>query len=675
MRYPFTALVGQEQLKTALVLNAIDPGLGGVLICGEKGTAKSTAARALADLLPPLQVRKDCPYHSGPDDPLPFANDPDATATDEAPRAITEIAVPFVELPLGATEDRVVGAIDLERTLRERQRAFQPGLLASANRGILYVDEINLLADHLVDLLLDAAASGVNIVQRDGIEVIHPARFLLIGTMNPEEGQLRPQLLDRFGLMVEVAASRDPAARVEVLRRRMAFEADPASFCAAWRSEQERLGRRIVAARGRLAAVSVTHELLHLICRICCEMEVDGMRADIAMQKTARALAAFHDRREATDEDVRQAAELVLPHRRRRQPFEKPGFDPQQLDDLFPSPADMSRNPSQCGSDHDSAEDTAPVAEADHDREASNDESALNAKSPSSKTTTFAPTSMDTVPPIRVASCEILAPTTRGRRNPTLHARSGRFVRAVLDPAPTNWAVGATLRSAALRGTNEDGELDVRPADLHRQELAGEAGTLVLFVVDASGSMAARRRMEMVKGTALSLLMDAYHQRDRVGVIAFRGPQAALLLPPTNSLDLARDAFDQLPTGGRTPLAHALVLATETVRRERRSAPDLLVLAVVLTDGKGNVALPGSNGLPWEQTVQAATMLARENVAALVLDTDQEFVRVGRARELAGFFGGEYRPLEQLSANSLALEIRQRCGPPSQAARSRRASP
>lgn len=675
-RYPFAAIVGQERLKQALVLNAIDPGLGGVLICGEKGTAKSTAARALSELLPMLQVRRGCLYHSSPSDPWPVqgtADDSvaDSKATDS--QAIDTIPVPFVELPLGATEDRVVGTLDLGTVLRERRQAFHPGLLAAANRGILYVDEINLLADHLVDLLLDAAASGVNVVQRDGIEVTHPARFQLIGTMNPEEGQLRPQLLDRFGLMVEVAAPRDSAMRVEVVRRRMQFEADPAGFCAAWQAEQDSLRDQIVAARERLASVRCPDPMLQLICHICCEMQVDGLRADIALQRTACGLAALHDEDTVTALHIREAAELVLPHRRRRKPFEKPGLDQQQLDDLLPPqspPVEQSAGEGQDSQDQplDPNAGRDQNAAGENDRDADSDTSA-NAES------TFAAASQMTIPPIQLTVRSGSTPAISGRRNQALQSGNGRFVRAVSDPDPSSLAVSATIRSAARNAVDDNGLVTIRESDLHGKICASEVGTLVLFVVDASGSMAARRRMEAVKGAVLSLLMDAYQQRDRVAVISFRGAEAELLLPPTNSLDLARDALDSLPTGGRTPLAHALLLATQLVRRERRSTPDLPVLCVILTDGKANVALNDNANQPWPQSLQAAVELADENVAGLVLDTDQDFVRLGRANELAATLQAEYRQLDDLSADSLTLEIRQRRQPQFQTSRTQKANP
>ncbi|MHB1559681.1 MAG: ATP-binding protein, partial [Isosphaeraceae bacterium] len=332
MRYPFAALVGQEPLKTALLLIAIDPAIGGVLIRGEKGTAKSTAARALAALLPPLRLVPGCPFHCDPT--APALSCPHCGDTLDRERPAIEGSVPFVELPLGATEDRVLGSLDLERALHEGRRAFQPGLLAAAHRGILYVDEVNLLPDHLVDVLLDAAAMGVNVVQREGVSISHPARFLLVGTMNPEEGELRPQLLDRFGLMVEVSGPRETSRRVEVVRRRIAFEADPAEFEERWREEQARLRATIVAARERLVDVVLGDELLVLICELCCELGVEGLRADIAMHRTACALAALAGRTAVTAEDVREAAELVLPHRRGRRPHEPMGLDSRQLDDL-----------------------------------------------------------------------------------------------------------------------------------------------------------------------------------------------------------------------------------------------------------------------------------------------------------------------------------------------------
>jgi magnesium chelatase subunit D len=640
VEYPFAALVGQEPLKAALLLNAVCPAVGGVLIRGEKGTAKSTAARSLATLLPPLRVVEGCPFRCDPAAPWP--NCPHCTAAVE--RRAVEIAAPFVDLPLGATEDRVLGTLDFEKALREGRRAFQPGLLACAHRGILYIDEVNLLPDHLVDVLLDAAAMGVNTVQREGVSVSHPARFLLVGTMNPEEGDLRPQLLDRFGLMVEVVGPREPAVRAEIVRRRMEHEADPEGFAARWAGEQAALRGRIAGARERLPRIVLPEDLLTLTSRLCCEFEVDGLRADLAMHRTARARAAFHGRPEVALEDVRAAAELVLPHRQRRRPFEQPHLDRERLEEsLADLPGQQALNEgAQSDSGNPPTPDGAPGGEA-------------------------ADRVFEAAPPRSVRRFELARPgldvgAKHGRRNVAPAGERGRCVRAVPDEKATDVAVGATVRAAARRGAWADGRLQVAPEDLHRKERAGRTGTLLLFVVDASGSMAARRRMELVKGAVLDLLRSAYEQRDEVAVIVFRGPRAEVLLPPTRNVEFAEQALRALPSGGRTPLAHALVVAGEMVRQARRSVPDLPPLLVLLSDGRANVPLPDTTEDPWQQALRAAQELAGAGVHALVLDTDAGFVRLGRVEELARALGTPCLPLEDLSAEALVLKIRQQKG-------------
>jgi magnesium chelatase subunit D len=646
MVYPFAALVGQEPLKTALLLNAVDPGIGGVLISGEKGTAKSTAARALAALLPAQRIVRGCPFRCDPEAPDPACSHCGALA--ERPAA--DARAPFIDLPLGATEDRVLGSLDFERALREGRRAFQPGLLATAHRGVLYVDEVNLLPDHLVDLLLDAAASGVNIVQRESVEVVHPSRFLLIGTMNPEEGELRPQLLDRFGLMVEVTGPRDAATRAEVVRRRITFEADSVAFGRRWEAEQSALRVQIADARVRLAEITLDDEWLILISRLCCELGAEGLRADITLHKASRASAALAGRSAVTEDDVRRAAALVLPHRRRRRPFEKPGLDHQRLDDLMR--AARSGRGDDSGSVAASGDPTADSNEEDNPEDGDGPEAGPQV---------FEAASAGPTRPIKVVPSTRVPPATRGKRSTASEGRSG-YTRAIPDEAPDHLAVDATLRSAARNGLNDDGRPVVRRSDLHRRERTGRTGTIILFIVDASGSMAARRRMEAVKGAVLSLLRDAYERRDRVGVIAFRGTEAELLLAPTDSVESAEHAMRSMPTGGRTPLAHALVLATETIRRTRRSGQAPIPMPVLLTDGKANVGLPDQPGDPWEQAIQAAGNLAEADVAALVLDTDDGFVRLGRAREIALALGAEYLGLDDLTAESLALHVRQRRG-------------
>jgi magnesium chelatase subunit D len=635
--YPFAALVGQEQLKTALLVIAVNPTIGGVLIRGEKGTAKSTAARALAALLPPVRFVSGCPFHCDPDAAWPECPhcSADASGLNPEARQVADMAVPFVDLPLGATEDRVLGTLDFERALREGRRAFQPGLLAAAHRGVLYIDEVNLLADHLVDVLLDAAAMGVNTVQREGVAFRHPARFHLIGTMNPEEGNLRPQLLDRFGLMVQVAGPRDPELRAEVVRRRLAFESEPDAFLARWADEQKALRERIVAARTLLPRIALEDGLLTLLTRLCCELDVDGLRADIVLHKTACALAALDGRTSVHLEDIRTAAELVLPHRRHRRPFERPEMDREQLNEAF----------SKLESQSDPSRDRQGAAQTPLPDGRGSDQ-------------IFSPAAIENVRRIEVTTTT--TPSEQGRRNRSAGRERGPYARAVPDEKPVDLAIDATLRAAARHGLQPDGGMTIERSDLHRKERAGRTGTLILFVVDASGSMSARQRMAVVKGAVLGLLQSAYEQRDEVGVIAFRGPNAEVLLPPTRGIDCAEEALRVLPTGGRTPLAHALVLARTTIRQVQHSAPDRLVLVVLLSDGKANVGLPESSGDPWQQALQAAADLAADGIPALVLDSDAGFVRMGRARQLADALGAEHLPLEELSAETLILKVRQR---------------
>jgi len=621
--FPFSAIVEQTRLKTALLLCAVDPSLGGVLIRGDKGTAKSTAARALTDILPLIERIAGCAFNCLPGVPYhhcEVCNSEHATAQADT--------VPFVTLPLGATEDRVIGTLDLEQALKGGQRVFKPGLLASAHRGILYIDEVNLLPDHLVDVLLDAAAMGVNTVQREGLSISHPARFTLIGTMNLEEGDLRPQLLDRFGLMVEVTAPRDKAMRSEVVRRRIAFEANPSAYAAAWMQEQQALRHQLATAQQLLPEVILDDALLDLISHLCCEFEVASLRADIVMHKAARALAALDGRSRVTPEDVRGAAELVLPHRRRRKPFEQPGLDQDQLDDLMQQ---ALQPPDQSESGDDFAEQ-----EDDQNSGESQDQQQVFAAAPAGN----------------VRRIEVDAAANRfsaGKRSTAPDAPRGRVVRAVPERNPSSLAVGATLRSAALRGAED---FQVTKDDLHQQIRTDKNANLILFVVDASGSMAAQQRMKAVKGAVLSLLTDAYQQRDEVAVISFRGESAQLLLSPTRSVDLAEQNLRELPTGGRTPLPHALSVALETL--EKTSMPPLLVL---LSDGKANVALNDGND-PWQESLRFAELIAERGVTALVLDTETGYLRLGKARQLAQALGAEYLTLEELSAENLAITIR-----------------
>ncbi|MDO9556883.1 MAG: ATP-binding protein [Coriobacteriia bacterium] len=330
--YPFTAIVGQEKMRKALILNAINPRIGGVLIRGEKGTAKSTAARALADLLPEIEVVEGCVYGCDPADMNGMCEECKEKIAAGSQLASTFRKTRVVDLPVSATEDRVVGTLDIEHAITKGEKRFERGILAEAHRGILYVDEVNLLDDSLADLMLDTAAMGVNVVEREGVSHWHPARFMLVGTMNPEEGELRPQLLDRFGLCVEIEGIADADLRVEVIKRRSRYEADPAAFATEWEEAQEAERGRILSAARMLSDVEIPDEMLQLVATIAIRTGVQGHRADIVMTKTSRTLAAYHGRAAVSKDDVREAADLTLLHRTRRKPFEEMGLDRLQLD-------------------------------------------------------------------------------------------------------------------------------------------------------------------------------------------------------------------------------------------------------------------------------------------------------------------------------------------------------
>ncbi|GES32714.1 putative cobaltochelatase [Streptomyces angustmyceticus] len=680
-QYPFTAVVGMDDLRLALLLNAVSPAVGGVLVRGEKGTAKSTAVRALASLMPPVDVVGGCRFACAPAAPDPGCPDGPHQAA-----AVEERPTRMVELPVGASEDRLVGALDIERALSEGVKAFEPGLLADAHRGILYVDEVNLLHDHLVDLLLDAAAMGASYVEREGVSVRHAARFLLVGTMNPEEGELRPQLLDRFGLTVEVAASREPDERVAVVRRRLAYDADPAGFAAGWAAEEDALRARIAAARELLPRVTLGDGALRQIAATCAAFEVDGMRADIVMARTATALAAWAGRSEVLEEDVRQAALLALPHRRRRNPFDAPGLDEDKLDrtleefgadenadgDDDPEPDGPDGGPGGGGPDgggqppQDGGPDESPLppeAELPHqqDREAPQPPERTERPEPEGAPQGAAAGERPAVgaaEPFRTRRLDVpgLGEGADGRRSRarTAHGRTTGARRP--HGALGKLHLAATVQAAAphqrARGRHGRG-LVVRRDDLREAVREGREGNLVLFVVDASGSMAARKRMSAVKGAVLSLLLDAYQRRDKIGMITFRGTGAELALPPTSSVEAGAARLEQLPTGGRTPLSEGLLKAHEVLRVERMRDASRRPLLVVVTDGR---ATGGPE--PVARAARAARLLAGEGTASVVVDCEAGPVRLGLAGELARDLQGTAVTLDELRADSVSALVR-----------------
>ena len=635
---PFSAVVEAGDMSLALVLTTISPAIGGVLVRGEKGTAKSTIVRALAGVLPPIQVAADDAFNRHP--------------SEVAGAEVEERAVRLVELPVGATEDRVLGSLHLERALSAGETHYEPGLLAKAHRGILYVDEVNLLHDHLVDLLLDASAMGRSTVERDGVSVSHAARFVLVGTMNPEEGELRPQLLDRFGLTVEVAAPRDPALRVEVVRRRMAFDADPVAFGASYAAQEAELTARILAAQSRVGQVVLGDDMLLRIAELCAAFDVDGMRADIVTARTAVAHAAWHGRDEVGLDDVRAAARLSLPHRRRRNPFDAPGLDEDLLDEVLgdddpdpdpgggpdgeagAAPPEHATDPGDPGNPGDSGGPGGPGGPGDPGNPGEAGARAVAAGTPyRARLFTVAGTGAGE------AGRRSRALTDSGRRVGAAPGSRGaiHLLETVRAAAPHQRARGRT-----------DGPLLFRGGDLRVATREGQESNLVLFCVDASGSMAARRRMEQVKTAILSLLLDAYQRRDKVGLVTFRGAGADLALPPTGSVDIAARRLDDLPAGGRTPLAEGLLEAGRVLGLERIRDPRRRPLLVVVTDGR---ATSGPDAVRRSQ--QAAGLLAAAHVSSLVIDCEAGAMRLGLAATLARHLQAEHVPVGQVSAADL----------------------
>ena len=681
-RFPFTAIVGQTPMKRALILNAVNPRIGGVLIRGKKGTAKSTAVRSLAALLPEVRVITGCPYSCPPDNLQRLCErcQTQKNGQGEDPSAVNR-QVRIVELPVGATEDRLVGSLDIEQAIKTGNRSFEPGLIAATHRGILYVDEVNLLNDHLVDVLLDAAAMGRNYVEREAVSISHAAEFILVGTMNPEEGDLRPQLLDRFGLAVEVDSVFTAEERRAVVKRRIDYEADPHGFIDRWRESENVERDRIVHAQDLLNHVTVSDDILDLITGICAEYQVDGLRADIVIYKTASAIAAYEGRRQVVAEDVREAAEMALMHRQRRQPFQQPQLVTEQLDSMIDEFQNQPRRrepQDENGEARDDSDDGEPDSTEQEEPEAPSESDAVPQDQFFEVGAPFSVRSLQVKPPDHKAR------TTSGRRARTVSdSASGRYVGSTVpQDKASDLALDATLRAAAphqvgrrLLDTgpvpSEDGApaFLIEPWDVREKVRESKTGSLILFVVDASGSMGAQRRMVAVKGAILSLLLDAYQRRDKVGMIAFRGTTAQVLLPPTSSVDLAQVRLDEMPTGGRTPLSSGLLMALQVVEAEKMKERNVIPLLVVMSDGRANVAMgrpddfqqsEGVSGktLPMAEAMAMASAIKEQRISAVVIDTETEFLRLGLVRPLAEAMDAPCIKLEELQSDSLADAVR-----------------
>jgi len=600
--YPFTAIVAQEDMKLGLILNAIDPLIGGVLIRGEKGTAKSTAVRGLSDLLPEIEIVSGCPFNCDPDNLREMCRScQEAVEQGQTlPRLCKKMAV--VELPVSATEDRVVGALDIHRALKEGIRALQPGVLAEANRNILYIDEVNLLDDHVANVLLDAAAMGVNIIEREGVSLHHPARFILVGTMNPEEGELRPQLLDRFGLCVEVKGLTDKEERAEVVRLREEFDRDPWAFTARYEKAQMEVRERIVRARELVKAVEISEERLTSIAEACANLGIDTLRADIVVTKAAKALAAFEGRTEVDDHDILRAMELALPHRLKKKPFEKVASKEEILQAVGQMPEKMEQErPPEKTFKVDTSLKLAELA-----RRAGEDKA------------------------------------TSGRNQRPAISSRGKYVSAQPRVNSNDIALDATLRRAAL--DISEGTLRIDPEHLMEKIRLGSSGVLYIFCLDSSSSMGAQARMELAKGAVHWLLKTAYQRRDRVALIAFRGSKAEVVLPPTASVEAAQEKLEELPTGGKTPLAQGLMECLRLIERQRDKSLNTEI--VLISDGRGNVPIKGSLR---EDLLWLGGEIKSRGVRLVVINTGKRSHDLGHLKELAEVASGDHFFLEEVA--------------------------
>lgn len=589
--FPFSAVVGNDDLKLALLLCAIDPAIGGVLARGDKGSAKTTLARALAAILP-----------------------------NEAP---------FTELPLGTTEDRLIGTLDIAAAFEGKGANFQPGLLAAAHGGVLYVDEVNLLSDHLVDVLLDVAASGINKVERDGISHQHLARFVLVGSMNPEEGDLRPQLLDRFGLAVDVVTASDVEMRTEALRRRLAFDEDPEGFAANWAKEQTALSTRLAQMR----PADIGDDLLEVITSLCSSVGAEGLRADLVIARAARALAGWEGRDMASAQDVRRVAPMALAHRQRRSPFDPGGINEDRLNQALDDALnDLAEDPAQ---------DSAADGSSDDDGSADGSQQTLD----------IARADPNAI--VHLQASREVGGAASGRRSMSIGER-GRLIGDRIPDGPiSSIATGATMRAAANRHAGDLSASTSSIPTIERHDMREairetKTSNLVILVLDASGSMGFERRSQAALGALSGVLLDAYQRRDKVAVVTFRNESAEVTLRPTSSIEVARARLATVATGGRTPLAAGIQTALELASTTSNEYRPLIVL---ITDGRATAS--PSEVDPLQAAIDAATTIRNRHIDSVVVDAEEGPTRLGLAFNIAKAMGARFLTLDELSLTTL----------------------